>query len=233
MIEISEERELFRQALLEARLRKSQQMIDAESDEIVFSARHLHRIDCILKSVDAPFRPTSSTRQKKRILALLIAAAILLFGSITVYANRDTIARFVQKIFGDHTEVSYSDHDNNITVPEGIEQEYTLTYVPDGYELAQSISDYTLVWKEWINAEGKYLQFKQRPINESLYIFDNDNSITECIQVGDFEIYCTHFQSNDSAYLWTDGQYVYEIECCSDISIDELTRMINSISTSN
>ena len=233
MTEIDEERKLFCQALLEARLRKSQQMIDTESDEIVLSARHLYRMDHILKSVDEPFRPISSTRQKKRILALLIAAAILLFGSITIYANRDTIARFVHKIFGDHTEVSYSNYDSNIDVPERIEQEYTLTYVPEGYELVQSMSDYILIWKEWINDKGEYLLFKQRPIKESLYIFDNDNSNTECIQIEDFEVYCTHFESSDSAYLWTDGEYVYEIECCADISLEELARMINDVSASN
>lgn len=230
MTDSHEELELFRKALLEARLRKSQQMIDADTGEVTFTKKHLRKMQYIINSDRTPLRCTFHSRKKKRILAVLIAAAILLIGSIAVYANRDAIIRFTQKIFGNHTKVSYSIQDNDSYVPSRIEQEYTLTYVPEGYELMNSMSNLIFVWAEWKNETGDYLRFGQSVINGGIHGLDNESSISEQIQIGEFEVCSSHHISSVSTYIWTDGMYVYKIECHTDISLEELARIMSGIS---
>lgn len=230
MTDIYEERELFRQALLEARLRKSQQMIDADSDEVQFSKKHLRKMQQIISADRSSLQFAFYFRKKKRILALLIAAAALIIGSITIYANKDTIVQFVQKIFCDHIEVSYANQGNVEGIPEWIEQEYTLTYVPEGYVLEDSMCDLTFVLSEWKNAKGEYLRFEQSIIDGSLYLLDNEKSTSNCLKIASYNVYCTYLASGTRSYFWTDGSYVFQIMCPSYISIDELTSMINSLS---
>lgn len=168
MTDIHEERELFRQALLEARLRKSQQIMDADTDEVQFSKKHLRKMQQIISADRSSLQFAFYSRKKKRILALLIAVAVLIIGSITVYANKDAIVQFVQKIFCDHIEVSYANQGNVEGIPEWIEQEYTLAYVPEGYVLEDSTCDLTFALSEWKNAKGEYLRFEQSIMDGSL-----------------------------------------------------------------
>lgn len=229
MTDIHEERELFRQALLEARLRKSQQMIDADTDEVQFSKKHLRKMQQIISADRSSLQFAFYSRKKKRILALLIAAAVLIIGSITVYANKDAIVQFVQKIFGDHIEVSYANQGNVEGIPEWIEQEYTLTYVPAGYIFTNSTDEFSLVCTEWRNESGKYLRFSQSVVDGGIHGIDSEYSTSERMHIGEFDIYCTQHNSIDRTYLWSDGVYVYKIECNADFSYDELYKLINGV----
>lgn len=230
MTDIHEERELFRQALLEARLRKSQQIMDADTDEVQFSKKHLRKMQQIISADRSSLQFAFYSRKKKRILALLIAAAVLIIGSITVYANKDAIVQFVQKIFCDHIEVSYANQGNVEGIPEWIEQEYAPSYLPKGYELVETSSGVSYTYSKYQNAKGDYIQFDQRVIDSSLFVFDNEKSDSDVIQLTTFTVYCTHRSSGPSFYVWTDGRYAYQFVCSSNISQDELTQMIMGIS---
>ncbi len=230
MTDIHEERELFRQALLEARLRKSQQMIDADTDEVQFSKKHLRKMQQIISADRSSLQFAFYSRKKKRILALLIAAAVLIIGSITVYANKDAIVQFVQKIFGDHIEVSYANQGNVDGIPEWIEQEYTLTYLPDGYELVETISEASYILMEWEGARGEYIRFEQRTMDGSLFVQDNEHSDSDVIKLAAYSVYCTYSWPESNCYMWTDGRYVYQIICSKNITRDELTQMVTSVS---
>lgn len=223
-------RELFRQALIDARLRKSKQILDANPEEVQFSASHLRKMQQILSYSRHQSWIRHPKLGRKRMVAVLIAAALLLIGSMTVYANRDAIVRFMEQVFGKYTRVSYQCVDPDAKIPEWIEDEYTLSYVPEGYELSEYESDTSGVWMQWKNSNDDYIYFTQSSIDRYYAQYDNENSYDEQIQVNNSTVYCTYHTAPLFIYLWTDGSYCLELKCHSYISADEVARMIESVS---
>ena len=90
-----EERDLFRQAVTEAFIRK----FDRELADCPFSAdcseEHLSKMEAI---VENSARAEHRKKRRKWIVALLVAAALLLT-ACTVYAYRGEIREFVEKVY--------------------------------------------------------------------------------------------------------------------------------------
>lgn len=132
---------LFKRALAEGISRKyNKELSKCDTDDTV-SERYRKAMKRIIKN--AGKQSTAGRGKgtvKKRVIAVLIAAALLLAGGLTVYAKRDAIVRFVKQIFDGYTEGSYIEEPGNeAAVPDVIEQEYMPTYIPKGYELADHI----------------------------------------------------------------------------------------------
>lgn len=221
--------ELFRQALIEARLRKSQKIIDAYPEEVNFSEKHLRKMQEILRYSQHKSWLKHPKLGRKRMLAVLIAAIMMLVGSIAVYANRDAIIRFMEQIFDRHTEVSYQADTANADVPQWIEDEYTLTYVPEGYKVSEYESDPINVWIQWNNLNGDYIRFTQLLIEQYCVQYDNEHSSSQEIKISNATVYFMVHSSARSAYLWTDGQYGYELSCPTNLPLEEVIQMIEGV----
>ena len=186
MKEYANEREMFADILIQARINKSQRLIDAHPEKVTFPQKHLKRMEKLIARAESNPSAILIGRNKKRLIALLIAAAMVIFGGLTVYAIGDQIVRFVKEVFSSFNSISYeSDSD----VPEYIETEYTMEYVPEGYKLAQDDISEAKVWIQWTNADNSEILFKQYLINQTYINDDNQHSTDGHIQIGELSVY--------------------------------------------
>ena len=229
MIDNLNGQDLFRQALIEARLRKSRQIIDAYTEEVRFSKEHLRKMQIILRYSQHKSWLGHPKLGRKRMLAVLIAAIMMLVGSIAVYANRDAIIRFMEQICEKYNRVSYQSDDANADVPQWIEEEYTLTYVPEGYELSEYESNPSNVWIRWQNSNGRSIYFTQLLIDQYLVQYDNEYSSAQQIYINGIIVYYTIHSNAPSFFMWTDGKYGYELSCSTNIPLDEVIQMIEGV----
>ena len=222
---MNKEYAVLKDILWEARERYTADIIAFDPSEHVFSPSHASRMKKILKN--APHKACKGLpRPNKRLIALLIAAAMVIFGGLTVYAHGDQVVRFVKEVFSSFNTVSYeSDSD----VPEYIETEYTMEYVPEGYEKSSESIDDAGVWIQWTREEGEEIIFKQGLINTSIMNNDNEHSSDEHIQIGEFTVYHISSDTGYCSFVWTNNEYTFRIASLTPLSLEEATKMIESV----
>ena len=117
--------ELFKQALNEAVSNKFDKMADECTEEIVYSEKHKLAMRTIVYGKADTKRVWSP--KMKRIIAILIAAALLLTSCGIIFRNE------IREIFKDFfVSLTYETDDMSEDM---IEEVYTLSYVPEGYTL--------------------------------------------------------------------------------------------------
>ena len=141
---------------------------------------------------------------------------------------RNEIRDFVEEIFADFTELTYSD--KNI---EGktIETEYTLTYVPEGYVLEKSTVTPIKMRYEYKNDNKYFIIFEQRILDTAKFAYDIENSYSKLISNNEFDIYYKSTKYSNF-YLWNNGHYAFMIESNMQIPIEELETIIKGLSSS-
>lgn len=222
----TENLKLFRQALIEATNEKTQKILDNYPGKVFFSKQHKRAMRQILnkggKTVAVDHRRAWG---RKQIIAALVAAILLMFGGLTVYAYRNEIVNFAVKVFDSFTKVQYSDSETDM--PDTIEEVRVPTYVPEGYELKVYDTGLTRIQLKWENSEEKFIHFEQSII-ESIYNFDNENSSFDELTIGDYRIYTVRYDQIN-IYLWHDGKYMYTINCSDNLLFEEISQMILSV----
>lgn len=158
---------------------------------------------------------------RKRLVLALIAVALCLVGC-TAYVNRMEVANFIQEVFSDHAKVSPKDDSSNNNAPSTIETEYTLTFLPEGYEYCEeeSIVNFMNINRVWKNAD-KYIFFYQNTLQSANY-FDIERNECEVIVLENISLYY-RMENGYKVFMWTDGSYVYKIEFMESFS-DEIVK---------
>ena len=220
-----EERDLFRQAVTEAFIRK----FDRELEDCPFdgtcSVEHVSRMEAIMTD---GLKAIQSRKRKSWVVALLVAAALLLT-ACTVYAYRGEIRDFIEKIYEERIRVSFYDAEEEI---EGdvITEFYTLGYVPEGYVLESEQRYPAANICNWKNQLGDFIIFEQYPLDGFNSSMDSEYGETSVITCGEFEVY--FLISDVPSYTWNDGTYAYQIRFSKNVSTDELTQIISEIQIS-
>lgn len=216
------DRDLFRQALKEAFIRK----FDRELENCPFSAdcseEHVSKMEAI---VENSARAEDRKKRRKWIVALLVAAALLLT-ACTVYAYRGEIREFVEKVYEEHIKVTYYDADQHLQTG-NITEFYTLGYVPEGYVLE---SEYYLAGTskvKWVNEQDQYIVLEQHILDGSNFSMDSEYGQTSVVMCGEIEVYC--LIAKRACYTWNNGTYVYRIYSSVKLSDDELAHMISEL----
>jgi hypothetical protein len=162
---------------------------------------------------------------KRRVVAALIAAALLLTGC-TAYAYREEIRKFIETVFDEHIEVKYNEGEESKST-DTISEYYTLGYVPEGYELVNEAEKPSKTKYEWTNSEGEYITFEQCHVDSALFVLDNKIEDWEAIRIGDHEM--SHCCSNVYYYLWNDGISAYRLTTSVQWEEQELLCMIENL----
>ena len=221
----SSEMLLFRKALWEASCNVyDRELAECGQEEIKCSRRHYAQMRKILGVAILP--ATNRNMQiKRRVVAALIAAALLLTGC-TAYAYREKIRKFIETVFEDYIRISYRDTEEAMDAI-AIEEYYTLGYVPEGYELVNEASKPAKTKYEWTNSEGAYITFEQCHVDSTLFLMDNEVEVWDVVKIRDREVY---FRSPGLyCYVWNDGVYAYQLTTSVQWSEQELSRMIENI----
>ena len=162
---------------------------------------------------------------KRTFVAILIAAALLLAGC-TAYVYRNAIKDFFEEVYDTHIKVSYSREqtDNELYIKEF----YSLSYVPEGYQLVREVKNGVCVQYIWESQTGNTLVFEQKLIKESGYFIDSDVENMLCTEYNGISVY---LRSNNNVwlYLWNDGKYGMYFYSEQKFSDDELGKIIDGI----
>ena len=121
--------ELFKQAISEGLSEKLDSVVNSYTDEIVCSEKHRLAMRTIVYGKAETKRTWSP--KKRRIIAILVAAALLLTSCAVIFRNE--ICEIVGEFFAKYV---YSGDETGM---ETIEEVYELTYLPEGYGLKEKI----------------------------------------------------------------------------------------------
>ena len=216
--------ELFRRALIEASCNVYDRELAECTEDAKCSRRHYAKMRKILGVTILP--ATSRKMQiKRRVLAALIAAVMLLTGC-TAYAYREDIKDFIETVLDDYIRVSYNDGEKPASSAT-ISEYYTLGYVPEGYELVKCLEQSYRNREEWENSAGDYIVFVQYCIENALLGLDTESEDWELVKVGDHEVYCRCVGIN--YYIWNDGKYAYQLTLSTELPDQEMISIIEGL----
>lgn len=209
--------ELFKQALVEGVNRRLDREIAACDEEITYSRRHIKNMARIVNG-KTPRKPLST-----KMIAILVAAAILLASCAIIYRNE--IREFFTDLSEYFVKIKFEEGQN---FSQNIEEVYELTYVPDGYTLGKQEINRMMVQYIFTDPDENYIRFIQRSLDASSFSVDIENSDNEIIEIGNYMVYSR--QTNGTYYyLWNDGKYALHIYSVQQLSDNELILIINGI----
>lgn len=213
--------ELFKQAINEALTNKFQRMADACDEEIVCSRRHKKAMRAIING-KTPRKPM--TPMNRRVVAALIAAALLLLASCAII-YRDQIREFVTDIREFFVEIKFDEGEND---SQYIDEIYELTYAPKGYTLDNQQINRMMIQYVFKNEKGNKIKFIQQTLDASTFSVDSEHSDTVLIEMEEYTIY-SRKTGNMYYYLWNDGKYAFQIYSNEQLSNDELLSIIDGL----
>ncbi len=215
---------LFVQAILE----DTEELIADSPAVLSFSKKHQKQMDRILKSARHWYWPLVSSSKRRAVVALIAAASLLLVGC-TAYIKRNEIVRFVKEVYEKYSTVSIEKLSDEAPL-EAIATEYTLTYLPDGYELINNYSNSVKEKRIWQNNTGDRIIFLQTIFDSSLYVLDESRGTFEVFFIGEYQVYSWINTSTEKHIcIWTDEIYTFTLEFPVTLSNEEIEAMILSI----
>ncbi len=215
-----DDRALFGQICRETLTARYEAELKACKGKVKCSSQHYKRVSEILGIEAKPHGITS-----RRVIALIVAAALLLLTACAAYIYREELrGLFVEKT-NDRDKIYATDEPPKNDAL--IQEVYTLTYVPEGFELIRKEKDASIVSYEWVNNEGKYILYTQLNQNTPLII---DKGRYYVIKVSEYEneIYYS-FNENLYVYVWNDGKYNNRISSQIELSEFEFLKIIEGI----
>ena len=219
---MSEERALFRRALCEGLARKYEEALAAYPEPIPCSEEHLRKMTAIIES---HAKSVKQAKYKRRLTALLLAAALLLLTACAAYAYRGEIKEILVKMREKYICLIYDEEE---AMPnKSIAQYYTLEYVPEGYELAEKLRLASVYGVTWRNADGDYLIYEQTVWDGTSYFIDNEIGNTSIITCETTEVYYRNTQLH--TYIWNDGTYSFVLSTSQPLVNDELKMILNGM----
>lgn len=210
--------ELFKQALVEGVNRRLDREIAAYDEDITYSRRHIKNMTRIVNG-KTPRKPLSP-----KMIAILVAAAILLASCAIIYRNE--IRGFITDVREFFVKVTFDEGDN---VSQTIEEIYELRYVPEGYELV-SQTGYWIIETIYTDSDGNKIKFIQQPLDNSSFAVDSENDYDKFTNIGGYEIYY-RYTNGTYYYIWNDGKYALKLNLTEELPWQELELIINRIKT--
>lgn len=181
--------ELFKQALNEAVSNKFDKMADECTEEIVYSEKHKLAMRTIIYGKTDNKRVW--TPKMRRIIAILIAVALLLTSCGIIFRNE------IREVFEEFFVKLTYDGDDEST--ESIKDVYCLGYVPEGYTLKREITTDVFIQYTFEDKNGHFIKYDQRAISLSGFYIDIEQGYSQINEIENHYIY----------YRLTNGYHCY------------------------
>lgn len=210
-------KELFIKAFMEAERISNADYMNIEEVDIVFSPEFERKMNKLLQKNN---RIHFSTRRyiKKSLLAAIITMLIIFTALMSVSAIRTPFIEFIKKVFPQFNEITL--REDSTPPVDRIETEYTLTALPEGFEIKEYQKDEFGVFTVWRNQNGDEIVFSQDLLNININI-DNEHNYKE-ITINNRTAYYTE-NKNSANLVWSDGYYWFTIQAsenCKDDIMD-------------
>ena len=222
------EKDLLKQAFWQAFEEKQSEELAASEPAFRPSAYHLRRVSRIL-GINVQREADRRYYLKKRVITLILAAALLLAFAVTVYAYREAIFGFIESVFDDHNEVGFWEIPAD--APTMIEEVYELGYVPEGYALARETAHERGVRYIFENEKGTIIDLSQTTLDaDTLFGIDNERGEIVVRKYGKRDVYC-YFSNAACSYLWQDSKYALFLYTSEPLSEEEILKIMDGIQT--
>ncbi len=211
--------ELFKQAISEAVSNKFDNIAANRSEETVCSERHNLAIRAIMYGKSDVRRSLSP--KAKRIIAILIAAALLLTSCGIIFRNE--IREVIEEFF---TSITFEGNESDTKT---IEEIYKLNYLPKGYTLQKEQFLNTNIKYTFINENDNVIIFVQGILDGSSFVIDSESGYSKILEVEKITVY-HRYVSDTFFYLWTDGKYSMFLSSTTELSNEDLIKILKGIS---
>ena len=213
--------ELFKRALNEGVRNRFDKMAAECTEEIVYSERHKLAMQAIIYGKVTAKRSWSP--KMKRIIAVLVAAALLLTSCGIIFRNE--IRDFVEDVREFFVAVTYTEKDSDGTA---IDTVYQLTYIPDGYYLEEEKITNLRVNYTFLNQNNCVIKFEQRILDGTNFVVDSKSGY---LQIKDIKTYVVYhrFTDENHHYIWNDGKYSMRLKSSAELSNEEIILMLDGI----
>jgi cell division protein FtsL len=219
--DLSEERALFRQALSEGLAMKYAYELAQCPEPIQYSAEHLCKMEAVIASHASSEK---KVKIKHRIVVALVAAVLLLLTACAAYTYRREIKKLFVKIYETSIELFYEDED----MPDKmISEYYTLSYVPDGYELTEMVRLASVGSEMWSTVDGEYIALEQYIWDGASYTIDAEIGDSSIINYKNIEVY--YRATLLHTYIWNDGTYSFMLTTSTMLADDEIELIIDGL----
>ncbi|MGN0596490.1 MAG: DUF4367 domain-containing protein [Ruminiclostridium sp.] len=184
----------------------------------VFSSKHKKKMEKIFKVFERnnalsdnnitvkPIRPLS-VRQKIVLVIIIIILMTIATGCVIAFISNS----FGGTVYNDNTYIFAFDIGNS---PTEIEEEYTLSIVPEGYELYKTSQNSSCVFATYKNAYNKELVFTQT-VKKEFYSHINTEGFTiEEFVVDNCDAICVEYErgtGTNSLVVWNNDEYILEL----------------------
>ncbi len=213
----------FGKAIFEGIRQMQEESLANTAENADCSARHKRIMKIIAEKRVSPSVAARLLSKKKVLLAFIAAAAIVL--SCTAYAFRNEIRAIVEQMFDSHASVEFEGEN----VIDTIEKEYSLNYIPEGYELVQERRTPGLISLRWKNSKGDVIGFKQGLVSNPVFNIDLEHGFEKIeLDIPGKELYFVKTENSYSC-IWNDGIYAFSLHCAEDMPDEELIRLIEGI----
>jgi hypothetical protein len=160
----------------------------------------------------------------KRVVAILIAAALLLTSCGIIFRNE------IREIFEDVCDffvaITYTEKGSDGEI---IEEIYELGYLPEGYYLSIENIRPVGAQYEFKNENGDYIWFEQKLIDGTNFVVDNEDGYSHIKEIDTYEVYYRYTDKNH-VYVWNDGKYSMKLETSVTLPPQVISNIIISIS---
>ena len=202
---------MFIRAFLEAEALDNAKLKSENEIEWDFSTKFEKSMEKLIKKNNT-IKISTRRNIRKGLLAAIVAIIVLFTGLMSVTATRTPFIEFVKKVFSQYNEITLSE--NSMSPVERIETEYTLTDLPDDFEMTEYQKDDLVVMSKWENQTGEEIVLFQEILDPNLSI-DTEHNFQE-LNINGFEAYLM-IAENNSVLSWTNGYYWFTLNVPNDL----------------
>ena len=209
---------LFKAALREGLSKKIDSVVNESTDEIHPSEQHKLAMKTIIYGKAEAKRNWSP--KVKRIIAILIAAALILTSCGIIFRNE--IREIVEDFY---VSIVLGESKDNGDV---IEEVYTLTYLPEGYYLVDESIRLICVQYTFSNDNEEYIWFEQRLLGGSAFAVDSENGYSQIKEIDAYNVYYRTV-NNNHVYIWKDNKYSVKIKSTTALSANNICLILDGL----
>lgn len=217
---------MFIKAFLEAEALDNAKLKSEDEIEWDFSTEFEKSMEKLIKKNNT-IKISTRRNIRKGLLAAIVAIIVLFTGLMSVTATRTPFIEFIKKIFPQYNEITISEES---TPPvDKIETEYTLTALPEGFEVKEYQKDDFKVFTIWRNKAGEKIVFSQDLLELNLSI-DTEHNYKE-LTINGYEAYLNTYEF-ETSLKWSNGYYWFILKVPNSLG-DEIIHIAKNISEKN
>lgn len=195
----------------------------ASCEEIIYSPEYVKNMARISGAV------TQNVRRKrnisKRYIAAIVAAILIFSCAATAYAFKAPIAKLVSELNDTFSHMFFKDNDISRS-PSSIESVRLPNYLPQGYSMESQNATDLRASVVYTNGEKRIL-FGQYVASYDVTL-DKENSFYREFIAEEMKIACAE-KYGEKTFVWSDGEYIYDMVVSSQISDEECIKIIVSV----